>query len=151
MRSKLTAQTKKTFDRAMRKTAQTAKLTKQTLRDLIKTEHPEDRAILREYIRELPQTELDTLLQTVQTAPKPRTSEQDRERTIVSASLAECRKTITDYPKLTDKQAFALHVLCDFAQIHLDSANPASFFDTLTKLQTLFSVRVSSDAQIHSV
>ena len=65
----------------------------------------------------------------------------------VLACIAETRKTIEQFPHLTDKQAFALHVLTDYAQVTvLDSSFPSSLLEQFKKLEKGFFVSVGSDA-----
>ncbi len=68
---------------------------------------------------------------------------QDR---ILLAAIAKTRQTIQDV-SLTDPQAFALAVLADFAESHV---NPKRVLD-LDRLKKDFRVLVSSDEQIHAV
>jgi hypothetical protein len=84
-------------------------------------------------------------------AQKPVQPAQPDDR-ILRASIKQTRQTLEQFPHLTDAQAFALHVLADFAQFHLNpNASIVPLPEQFKKLETGFHVRVSSDEVIHSV
>lgn len=69
---------------------------------------------------------------------------------VLRASLKLTRETIqTVKPSLNDAQAFALYVLCEFADLHANPARKTPL--AIEHLQRDFHVRVSSDEQIHVI
>jgi hypothetical protein len=68
------------------------------------------------------------------------------EQTILLAAIKKTR-TLIESGDLPDREAFALQVLCDFADCHLNPRRALA----LDALQKAFDVRVDSSASIHAV
>jgi hypothetical protein len=68
--------------------------------------------------------------------------------TVLRASIRQARKTLETLPRFDDREAFAIHLLADFAHLHLIDKQASL---NLIRLQNDFSVRVSSDEIIHSI